>query len=86
MQNTGNCRILKLERWLRNSKIHRKTNLLVSPSGMPEIQTAEMASRLKEAEPTMVLGPRASASKLLPTIPIIANRISAADEPNIKKI
>ena len=50
------------------------------------MQTAEMASKLKDAEPTMVLGPRASASKLLPTIPIIANRISGAEEPEIKQI
>ena len=52
---------------------------------MPEMQTAEMMSKLKDAEPTMVLGPRASASKLLPTIPTIANRISGAEEPEIKK-
>ena len=52
---------------------------------MPEMQTAEMASRLKAAEPTMVLGPRASDSKLLPIIPITANRISGADEPEINK-
>ena len=48
------------------------------------MQTAEMASKLKDAEPTMVLGPRASDSKLFPTIPIIAKRISGADEPTTK--
>ena len=50
------------------------------------MQTAEMARRLKEAEPTMVLGPRAAASKLFPTIPIIANRISGAEEPRSKHL
>ena len=73
--------IIKL---VKKQQILLRTNLLVSPSGMPEMQTAEMASRLNEAEPTIVLGPRASASKLLPTIPIIANRISGADEPKRK--
>ena len=58
------------------------TNLLVSLSGMPETQTAEMASRLKAADPTMVLGPRASDSKLFPIIPMMAKRISGAEEPN----
>ena len=57
--------------------------LLVSPLGTPATHTAEMASRLKEAEPTMVLGPRASASKLFPIIPITARRISGAEEPEI---
>ena len=58
--------------------------LLISPSGMPAMQTAEMASRLKEAEPTMVLGPSFSDSKLFPMIPITARRISGADEPGDK--
>ena len=55
--------------------------LLVSPSGMPAMQTAEMASRLKEADPTMVLGPSFSDSKLFPMIPITARRISGAEDP-----
>ena len=45
------------------------------------MQTAEIASKLKDAEPTIVLGPKASASKLLPMIPMIANSISGAEEP-----
>ena len=57
------------------------THLLVSPSGIPAIHTAEIARRLKEAEPTIVLGPSASASKLFPIIPMIARSISGADEP-----
>ena len=55
--------------------------LLISPPGTPAMQTAEMARRLKEAEPTMVLGPSLSDSKLFPTIPITANMISGAEEP-----
>ena len=54
---------------------------LVSPEGMPAMQTAEMPSRLKAAEPTMVPGPSASASKPLPTTPTMASRISGAEEP-----
>ena len=75
----------KIMNMLNKQQSPQHTNLLVSPSGMPEMQTAEMASRLKAAEPTMVLGPRASDSKLLPIIPITANRISGADEPEINK-
>ena len=48
------------------------------------MQTAEIASKLKEADPTIVLGPRASASKLLAMIPMIANKISGAEEPECK--
>ena len=65
-----------------NTTMTMITNLLVSLSGMPETQTAEMASRLKAADPTMVLGPRASDSKLLPIIPMMAKRISGAEEPD----
>ena len=55
--------------------------LLISPVGTPAMQTAEMASRLKDAEPTMVLGPSFSDSKLFPMIPITARRISGAEDP-----
>ena len=60
--------------------------LLISPSGIPAMQTAEMASRLKEAEPTMVLGPSFSDSNPLPMIPITARRISGADDPGDKEV
>ena len=60
--------------------------LLISPSGIPAMQTAEMASRLKEAEPTMVLGPSFSDSNPLPMIPITARRISGADDPGDKVV
>ena len=69
---------------LRNFDLSFSCNLLVSPSGIPEMQTAEIANKLKEAEPTMVLGPKASASKLLPMIPTIASIISGADDPTEK--
>ena len=55
--------------------------LLDSPEGMPAMQTADMPSRLKAAEPTIVPGPRASASNPLPTTPMMARRISGAEEP-----
>ena len=42
------------------------------------MQTAQMAMRLKAAEPTIVPGPSSPASKLLPTISITDSRISAA--------
>ena len=60
--------------------------LLISPSGMPAMHTAEMASRLKEAEPTMVLGPKASDSNLFLMIPTTARRISGAEEPGEEKV
>ena len=60
--------------------------LLISPVGTPAMQTAEMASRLKEADPTMVLGPSASDSKLFPMIPITARRISGAEDPGDRGI
>ena len=50
------------------------------------MHTADITSRLKEAEPTIVLGPRASALNPFPTIPIIAKRISGAEEPVITSI
>jgi hypothetical protein len=51
---------------------------------MPAMQTADMPSRLKAAEPTMVPGPSASASNPFPTTPTIASRISGAEEPSQK--
>ena len=42
------------------------------------MQTAQMAMRLKAAEPTMVPGPSSPASKLLPTISITDSKISEA--------
>ena len=48
---------------------------------MATIQTAEIASRLKAADPTIVLGPRASDSKLFPTTPMTAKQISGAEDP-----
>ena len=47
------------------------------------MQTAEIASRLKAADPTIVLGPRASDSKLLPITPITAKQISGAEDPEL---
>ena len=57
------------------------THLLPSPSGMATTHTAEMASKLYAAEPTMVLGPSGSDSKPLPITPITARHISGAEEP-----
>ena len=51
---------------------------LPSPSGMDMIHTPVMTKRLKAAEPTIVPGPNAPASKLFPTISIMERRISGA--------
>ena len=48
------------------------------------MQTAEIASRLKAADPTIVLGPRASDWKLLPITPITAKQISGAEDPELE--
>jgi len=55
--------------------------LRVSPLGTPTTQTAEIARRLKAAEPTIVPGPSSPDSKLFPTISMIESKISGAEEP-----
>ena len=55
--------------------------LLVSPAGMAMMQTAQMASRLKAADPTIVPGPSSPLSKLLPMISMQESRISGAELP-----
>ena len=70
---------------MENSAVTMKTGkfliLLISPSGTPAIQTAEIARRLKDAEPTIVLGPNLSDLNSFPTIPMTASRISGAEDP-----
>ena len=58
-----------------------KIRLLVT-LGTPETHTAEIHSKLKAAEPTMVPGPNSPASMLLPTISMTLSRISGAEDPN----
>lgn len=48
---------------------------------MATTHTAEMASRLYAAEPTMVLGPSGSDWNPFPITPITARHISGAEEP-----
>lgn len=50
-------------------------------------QTAEMMRRLKEAEPTMVDGPRGSAAESKEKhTPTTFSRISGAEEPNAMRV
>ena len=49
--------------------------------GTPETHTAEIHSKLKAAEPTIVPGPNSPASKLFPTISMMLSKISGADDP-----
>ena len=60
--------------------------LLVSPAGMPTMHTAEMTSRLKAAEPTMVPGPSSPASNLFLMISMQERRISGAEEPSAMRV
>ena len=57
----------------------------VSPVGMAVMQMAEMTSRLKAADPTMVPGPSSPASKFLPMISMTDSRISGADVPRASR-
>ena len=54
--------------------------------GTPTTQTAEMANKLKAADPTIVPGPSSPDSKLFPTISMIESRISGADEPKAIRV
>ena len=54
--------------------------------GTPATQTAEIHSKLKAAEPTMVPGPNSPASNPLPTISITLSKISGAEEPKAIKV
>ena len=60
--------------------------LLFSPAGMAMMQTAQMASRLKAADPTMVPGPSSPLSNLLPTISMQESRISGAELPKAIRV
>ena len=57
----------------------------VSPVGMEVMQMAEMTSRLKAADPTMVPGPSSPATKFLPMISMTDSRISGADVPRASR-
>ena len=56
-----------------------------SPVGMEMIQIAEMTSKLKAADPTMVPGPSSPATKFFPTISMTDSRISGADVPKASR-